>query len=143
MYRKFNSALFAVVTTGLFGISAAMAAPSYLDGSSKARGDYGQGVGSVAAPTYRATPAVRSFSYEPSQNLIGSTEKSKANNSAKVETKKATAPATAAQKDARAMRSFSYDPAAGTGAVSNRVRGSSTPLYSLPKTDARKFGGNW
>ena len=142
MSRKFNSALFVILTTGLFGVSAAMAAPSYLDGSSKARGDYGQGIGSFAAPMYRTTsPSVaRSYSYEPSQNLAASKPVSpKADASAKVETKKSTAGAIA-NNNTRSTRSYSYDPSSDSASASIRSS-SSTPLFLLPKGDNRKFGG--
>jgi hypothetical protein len=126
----------AAVSAVLLVFVASSWAQSYLDGSAKARGDYGQLPRisrSISQPTFQAAAprAERSFSYEPAPAV--KTEKAKSNPSA------GTNAMPNATANNRSTRSFSYDPAAGeNGAV--RTRSSSVPLYLLPKSDARKFG---
>ena len=88
MNTCFTKVSMLALVAGIFISSSAMA-QSYLDGSSKMRGDYGQMSRSQSGMSYRATvPNVqRSFSYEPSQNAIGSqkSNSNKSNDSAKAE----------------------------------------------------------
>ncbi len=68
MNTCFKRGLVLAVITSLSAISVNSAmAQSYLDGSAKARGDYGQMSRSSVSPMYRATAPIqeRSFSYEP------------------------------------------------------------------------------
>jgi hypothetical protein len=117
-------------------------AQSYLDGSAKARGDYGQMPRisrTVSQPTFQANApsATRSYSYEPAPAVKankGDSTNSKAKSSPSA--KANTAPNATANN--RSTRVYSYEPGMG---VSNSNRSSSTPLYLLPKSDARKFGG--
>jgi len=102
------------------------------------RGDYGQMSRSQPRLTYRANaPTVeRSFSYEPSQN----SEINKSSDSAKIESnKKSDSSGGVAQRETRTYRSFSYEPGTSNGTM--RSRSGSTPVWALPKTDSRKFGG--
>jgi len=106
-------------------------AQSYLDGSSKMRGDYGQMSRSVMSrPTYQATaPAqTRSFSYEPSQ----STPAPAANGCGGASNDKAAAPAPTARSDAGTVRSFSYEPS--MRANSAPAARPQTPAYLVPKS---------
>src|SRR5260221_12560355 len=69
MNARFKNGLIVAVVTGLSiaGVGNAMA-QSYLDGSAKARGDYGQMSRNQSSPMYRySAPSQRSFSYEPAQ----------------------------------------------------------------------------
>jgi len=143
MNMRFQKVLMTAVVIGLYATSSALAAPSYLDGSAKARGDYGQMSRGRSGMMYQNTsPSVqRSFSYEPSQNAIASqkSDSKKSSDSAKSETKKPDSSGAMAQRETRTYRSFSYEP--GTAGGTMRGRSGSTPLWALPKTDSRKYGG--
>ena len=122
-------------------------AQSYLDGSAKARGDYGQMSRSQSSPVYRyATPTQRSFSYEPALNNTqpaqtsgdcgcGSAngDKSAANNSP------AAPQGGVAQRSTQTYRAYSYEPSTSVGTMRSG-RSAATPLWALPKSDSRKFG---
>ena len=130
MNTRFKNGLIVAVVAGLSmaGVGSAMA-QSYLDGSAKMRGDYGQMSRSQASPTYRATaPSQRSFSYEPTPSAAQPAP-----------TQPATPQSSVAQKGTQTYRSYSYEP--GTPSSSMRSRSNSTPLWALPKSDPRKFGG--
>ena len=135
----------AVATLSLVFV-ASLWAQSYLDGSSKARGDYGQMSRSWSTPSYRVTTPSRSFSYEPAPAVKtdksdstkvksnaspkasdNSTAKAKDNTSANANA----APNATAQRNSQSTRQFSYEPSMG---VTNSRRSSSTPLYLVPKT---------
>jgi hypothetical protein len=135
MNTCFKRVLVLAIITGLSAISISSAmAQSYLDGSTKARGDYGQMLGRSVSPTYRATAPIqaRSFSYEPAP---GNADSGKT-----AATKQPTAPrGSVARKDTKNNRTYSYEPGPETGTM--RSRSGTTPLWTLPKSDSRKFGG--
>jgi hypothetical protein len=103
-------------------------AQSYLDGSAKARGDFGQMNRSSSQPMYRsmAPSNVQSFSYEPAPAVKTDKADKADNNKAKsnVAPKANVAPNTT-------TRNYSYEPSMGTSSSS---RTSSTPLYLVPKS---------
>jgi hypothetical protein len=147
MNTRFRMGLIVAVATGLSvaGIDKAMA-QSYLDGSSKARGDYGQMSRSQSRSMYQATAPTqqRSFSYEPaptaakpSQPANGNADNGKTNAS----NQPASPQGTVAQRGTQTYRAYSYEPGAGTSSGTMRSRSGSTPLWALPKNDSRKFGG--
>ncbi|HZZ26652.1 MAG TPA: hypothetical protein VFE46_01490 [Pirellulales bacterium] len=131
MNTHFKNGLMVAVVTGLSitAIGSAMA-QSYMDGSSKMRGDYGQMSRSQLRPTYQAAaPAQqRSFSYEPTPVTAQPTQPGSAQGSV-------------AQRSTQTYRAYSYEPNAGTSSGTMRSRSGSTPLWALPKSDSRKFGG--
>ncbi len=146
MNTRFQKGLIVAVVIGLSmaGISSAMA-QSYLDGSAKARGDYGQMSRSQSRPTYRymAPSPQRSFSYEPAQAATQSSQPSTGcgcGDTASVNAANNSAPhASVAQRGTQTYRAYSYEPGMTTGSMGSRS--GSTPLWALPKTDSRKFGG--
>jgi hypothetical protein len=149
MNTRFKNSLIvaAVAAIALAGIGSALA-QSYLDGSAKMRGDYGQMSRSQASPMYRYTTPnqQRSFSYEPDQPASQPSQSTSGCGGGHADNGKATTsnPPTApqggiAQKGTQAYSSYSYEP--GTSSGTMRSRSNSTPLWALPKTDSRKFGG--
>src|SRR5262245_22711054 len=152
MNANYRKLLTVSVVAGLVALAAEMAsAQSWLDASSKMRGNYGQagasssvGGGTVyRAPVIASAPAAtRSFSYEPSQATGGcgsaatpapaastakkapatDTVKKVPDTTKKVETAKK-APAT--------TRSYSYEPSVRS--YSAPAARSQTPLYLVPK----------
>jgi hypothetical protein len=135
MNTCFKRGLVLAVITSLSAISVNSAmAQSYLDGSAKARGDYGQMSRNSVSPMYWTTAPIqqRSFSYEaaPSNSDSGKT----------AATKQPTAPqGSVARKDTKNDRTYSYEPGPATGTM--RSRSGTAPLWALPKSDSRKFGG--
>jgi len=123
-----------VVSAGLalFAIAAEVAsAQSWLDASSKMRGNYGQAGASSSfsggtvyrAPVIaRAPAATRSFSYDPAA-AAGTVKKAPA------ATKKTETAKTEVAKKAPVTRSFSYEPSYSAPAA--RLQ---TPLYLVPKS---------
>jgi hypothetical protein len=149
MHTCFKKSLVVAVVTGLsvVGIGSAMA-QSYLDGSAKMRGDYGQMSRSQSSPIYRYTTPnqQRSFSYEPAPPAqqpspsTGGCGGGHADSGKDTASNPPAAPqAGIAQKGTQTYRSYSYEP--GTSNRTLRSRSNSTPLWALPKTDSRKFGG--
>jgi hypothetical protein len=147
MNTRFTKVSWLVVLTGMLASSSAMA-QSYVDGGSKARGDFGQLSRSQARMTYRAgaTSAQRSFSYEPAPNVAQqsqSTGNSGRANSDSNKTSANTQPSApqgnVAQRGEQNYRAYSYEPGMSNGTT--RSRSGSTPLWALPKSDSRKFGG--
>jgi hypothetical protein len=135
MNTRFKNSLIVAVVAGLSmaEVGSAMA-QSYLDGSAKMRGDYGQMSRNQASPTYRSTaPSQRSFSYEPAPSAAQPAQSQSA------QTQPATPQGSVAQKGTQTYRSYSYEP--GTQSGTMRSRSNSTPLWALPKSDPRKFGG--
>ncbi len=147
MNTCFKNSLMAAVVTGLsIAAIGSATAQSYLDGSSKMRGDYGQMMRSQSQPMYRATAPTqqRSFSYEPapvtaqpSQPANGNMESGKTDAS----NQPASPQGSVAQRNTQTYRAYSYEPNAGTSNGMMRNRSGSTPLWALPKSDSRKFGG--
>ena len=152
MNTCFKKGLFVAVVAGLSiaGIGSAMA-QSYLDGSAKARGDYGQMSRNQSRPMYQATAPTqqRSFSYEPAPATAQPSQPTGGCGYGNAESGKTIAssqPANpqggVAQRDTRTYRSYSYEPGT-TSSGTMRNRSNSTPLYALPKSDPRKVGGGW
>lgn len=148
MNTRFTKVLMLGTVAGLFVTASAMAGESYLDASSKMRGEFGQTSRRATEyrPMYRASAptlaqqqpapnAEQRFSYEPRQ--IAGDSRSSASDSANKN-----APNATAQRDTRTYRSFSYEPGTAPSAAM-RSRSNSTPLYALPKSDPRKVGGGW
>ena len=149
--------LLLAVAGGFFASEAAMAKPSYLDGSAKARGDYGKTSSSTSRQSrpcgvYRSAPATvrpesssdaaaqaptqeRSFSYEPSQQQQSSS-------GCGCNTTTEQAPATT-RRSTQTYRSYSYEPSMGSSPrrmqSSRAQRSSRTPSYLLQKTDPGKY----
>src|SRR5262245_19954184 len=146
IYRKL---LTASVAAGLVALAAEVAsAQSWLDASSKMRGNYGQaGASSVSGGTVYRAPVIarapattRSFSYEPAQATGGcgsapapaastatkapaTDTVKKAPDNKKVET---------AKKAPTTTRTFSYEPSVRS--YSAPATRSQTPLYLVPKS---------
>jgi hypothetical protein len=130
-YLKTSFSVAAVAAVAL-GFVASTWAQSYLDGSAKMRGDYGQlpRISRIVPMYQAAAPTVaRSYSYEPAPNT-----KVEKGNTAK--SNPIAAPNATAQRNTRTTRSFSYEPGMGV----SFVRSFATPLYELPKSDSRKLG---
>jgi hypothetical protein len=135
MNASYRRLLTASVALGLLALAAEVAsAQSWLDGSSKMRGNYGQaGVSrSVSGGTVyrapviaRAPAATRSFSYEPAP-ATGTVKK------APDTTKKTEIAKADNAKKAPVTRSFSYEPTLGS--TSSPAVRSQTPLYLVPKS---------
>lgn len=147
MNTRFTKSLMAVVVAGvsIAGASSAMA-QMYLDGSAKARGDYGQMSRNQSRPTYRymAPSQQRSFSYEPSTSAAQPAQATDGcgcatSGSASASNQPAAPQGGVAQRSTQTYRAYSYEP--GTTVGTMRGRSNSTPLWALPKTDSRKFGG--
>jgi hypothetical protein len=151
MNARFKNSLIVTVMSGLSVVGFSNAtAQSYLDGSAKARGDYGQMSRSQSVPSYRVTAPSqqRSFSYQPVPTPTtdqpsqpsgdcgcGNADSGKAGAS-----NQATAPqGGVAQRGTQTYRAYSYEPGMSSGTL--RSRSNSTPLYLLPKTDSRRLGG--
>jgi hypothetical protein len=131
MNARFTKVLMLFGVVGLFASTNTMA-QSYLDGSSKMRGDYGQ----MSRPVYRqAAPMIaernaagtpRNFSYEPSQAapVNGGCGCGAAPSAPTA------APAPIAQGPTQTYRAYSYEPSGRA----NSAIGSQTPLYLVPKS---------
>jgi hypothetical protein len=135
-YRKLLAVL---VGLALFAIAAEVAsAQSWLDGSSKMRGDYGQMSRSVvtARPMYQATApnGQRSFSYEPAQAASAPAPAANGCDCGSAPSAATAAPAPMAQTQTQSTRSFSYEPSTRAGVASPMVRGAQTPAYLVPKS---------
>jgi hypothetical protein len=116
------------ISAALIGaLVASSSAQSYLDGSSKARGDFGQMNRSYSTYRYAAPNVNRTFSYEPAPAV--KTDKTDKTNSDSQKANNNTAPK--AKAPSTTTRSYSYEPSMG---ASNNSRSSSTPLYLVPKT---------
>jgi hypothetical protein len=142
MSKFFKTGSMVAVVVALSAATAS--AQSYLDGSSKARGDFGTGSrGAVmqSRPMYQAAPSTqRSFSYEPAPRADQPSQNAKSG-SAKVDSKAPmTAPKADMRKETRTYRSFSNEPGTSGGTMRSRAS-SQTPTYLLPKSDSRKFSG--
>ncbi|HEY2827129.1 MAG TPA: hypothetical protein VGJ04_05970 [Pirellulales bacterium] len=112
-------------------------AQSYLDGSAKARGDYGQLSRisrSSAQPMLRATaPSVtRSFSYEPAPAVKTDKAGKGADTNDKAKTDSSAKAAPNAAASTQSARSYSYEPSMGSASAS--AARSQTPLYLVPKS---------
>ncbi|HEY2827742.1 MAG TPA: hypothetical protein VGJ04_09105 [Pirellulales bacterium] len=149
MNTRYSMGLIAAVVTGLsvVGIGSAMA-QSYLDGSAKARGDYGQTSHSQTSPMYRySTPTQRTFSYEPAPSTAQPAQPAGGcgSGTASSGTSAANNPPAApqggvAQRGTQTNRSYSYEPGTSSGTMRSS-RSNAAPLWALPKSDSRKFGG--
>lgn len=166
MNSYWKTCILLAVAACLFASEAAIAAPTYLDSSAKARGDYGRGssgssMRSRSYRAYRPAPMIarsesapsevaqapvaeRRFSYEPSSQVetsgdccCGSSVRSEQ------------APETA-QRSTESRRSFSYEPSTESGTAQPSVRSYSVPRmrsprssrqrgYMLQKTDPNKY----
>lgn len=127
-----NCLILTAVAALVVALVSSSSAQSYLDGSAKARGDYGQMNRSSSQPMFRsvAPSNVRSYSYEPAPAV--KTDKSDKTDKAKGDsnkTKSNVAPKANAAPNTT-TRSYSYEPSRET---SNSSRSSSTPLYLVPK----------
>jgi hypothetical protein len=129
------------VAAGMLCItSQLMAGQSYLDGSAKARGDYGQMEirnNRSNGNYYYSAPATETAQQESTAN--GQT-------SSQANAQQQTPSSVAENNNTQTTRSFSYDPntaasSMGTGTTMQRRSNSSQPLWALPKSDPRKFGG--
>jgi len=143
MNTCFKKSLIVAIVASLSVAAASAMAQSYLDGSSKMRGDYGQMSRSVVTsrPTYTATAPTqtRSFSYEPSQAAPAPAPAESGCGCggcgcgcAAAPNAPAAAPAPTAQRDAGTVRSFSYEPPARTNSAP--AARAATPLYLVPKS---------
>jgi hypothetical protein len=137
MTTCFKHGLLAPFAVGLAIVASGNAmAQSYLDGSAKMRGDYGQMSRRVitSRPAYTATAPsqTRSFSYEPSQAAPAPAPATSGYGGGNVASSATAAPAPTAQKDAGTVRSFSYEPS--MRANSAPPARAQTPLYLVPKT---------
>ena len=138
MKASFKYGSIAAAAVGLSIVAGSAMAQSYLDGSAKMRGDYGQMSRSIVTtrPTYTATaPAqTRSFSYEPSQSAPAPAPAAGGCGCGcgGPASDQAAAPAPTAQRDTGTVRSFSYEP---TMRVNSAPAGRpQTPAYLVPKT---------
>jgi len=132
MNANYRRLLTASVVLGLLALAVeAASAQSWLDASSKMRGNYGQAGASSSvsggtvyrAPTIARAPAVtRSFSYEPAP--VTGTVKKAPDTAKKTETAK-----TETAKKAPVTRSFSYEPSYSAPAARSQA-----PLYLVPKS---------
>src|ERR1043166_4562512 len=115
MNTRFTKVLLLAVVASPMVVAIAMAGDSYLDASSKARGDYGQVSRSMveSRPIYRseapvialtqpAPSAQQRFSYEPRQSAGSGT--------GKADNGKSNPPNAMAQRETRTYRSYSYEP---------------------------------
>jgi len=112
-------------------------AQSYLDGSAKARGDYGQLSRisrSYSQPMLRATAssATRSFSYEPAPAVKTDKAGKGADTNAKSKSDSSTKAALNAAANTQSTRSYSYEPSMGT--TSTPIARSQATLYLVPKS---------
>jgi len=127
-----KKSLIVAIVASLSVAAASAMAQSYLDGSSKMRGDYGQVSHSIMTtrPTYTATAPTqsRSFSYEPSQAAPAPAADGCGCGGASSD--KTATPAPTARKDA-GTRSFSYEPSMRTNAAP--AARPQTPAYLVPK----------
>jgi hypothetical protein len=154
MNTRFKNGLIVAVVAGfsLAGVGQAMP-QSYLDGSAKMRGDYGQMSRSQSSPMYRYTAPSqqRSFSYEPAQQAPSAAQPAPTNGGCGCGTadsgktaasnQPAAGQGSVAQRSTQTNRSFSYEPGTTSSNGAMRNRSSSTPLWALPKSDPRKSGG--
>jgi hypothetical protein len=135
MNTCFKNSLIVAVVASLSLATSAMA-QSYLDGSSKMRGDYGQMSRSVmtSRPTYTATaPAqTRSFSYEPSQSTPAPAPVANGCGCGGASSDQAATPAPTAQRDTGTVRSFSYEPSIRVNSAP--AARAQTPAYLVPKS---------
>lgn len=135
MNTHFKVTLILTVIVGLCVSAVAMAGESWLNAGSKMRGEFGTTSRSPVAstPIYRSAPPVVAQS-QPAPNTVAQAPTE--------ERRFSYEPAKPAEKKAdatvRTNRRFSYEPGYSSGSMS---RSSSRPLYELPKTDSRRFGG--
>lgn len=126
------------VATGMLAIaSQLMAGQSYLDGSAKARGDYGQ-------MEIRSNRSGSYYYYYRAPATETAQQESNANGQTGSQTNaQQQAPNSVAENNTQTTRSYSYEPgtAASSMGMAERRSNSSQPLWALPKTDQRKFGG--
>jgi hypothetical protein len=142
MNANYRKLLTVSVVAGLVALAAEMAnAQSWLDASSKMRGNYGQAGASSSisggmvyrAPVIaRASAATRSFSYEPSAATpapaASTAKKAPATDTVK-KVPDTTKKVETAKKAPTTTRSFSYEPSYSAPAARSQ-----TPLYLVPKT---------
>lgn len=139
MNTCFKNGLIVAVAASLSVLATGSAmAQSYLNGSSKMRGDYGQmpRSASTARPMYQATTpsGERSFSYEPSQAAPAPAPAANGCGCGSAPSTATAAPAPMAQSQTQSTRSFSYEPSTRAGVASPMVRGAQTPAYLVPKS---------
>jgi hypothetical protein len=142
MNMRFRKVLAVLVGTGLFALATEMvSAQSWLDASSKMRGDYGQAGASRSyggstvyrAPVIASAPAAtRSFSYEPSAATpapaASTAKKAPATDTVK-KVPESTKRVDTTKKAPTTTRSFSYEPSYSAPAARSQ-----TPLYLVPKS---------
>jgi hypothetical protein len=141
MNANYRKLLTVSVVAGLVALAAEIAsAQSWLDASSKVRGNYGQaGASSVGGGTVyrapviaRAPVATRSFSYEPSAATpapaASTAKKAPATDTVK-KVLDTTKKVETAKKAPTTTRSFSYEPSYSAPAARSQ-----TPLYLVPKS---------
>ncbi len=140
MNANYRKLLTVSVVAGLVALAAEIAsAQSWLDASSKVRGNYGQaGASSVGGTVYRAPViarapvATRSFSYEPSAATpapaASTAKKAPATDTVK-KVLDTTKKVETAKKAPTTTRSFSYEPSYSAPAARSQ-----TPLYLVPKS---------
>jgi len=125
-----------IAAAGLSIVAGSAMAQSYLDGSAKMRGDYGQlsrrAITSQPAYTATAPAQTRSFSYEPSQGTPAPAPAAGVGGYGNAPSRATTAPAPTTQRDTGTTRSFSYEPS--MRANSAPAARAQTPLYLVPKS---------
>jgi hypothetical protein len=156
MNTRFGKVLAILVATSLVAfVTQLVAAQSYLDGSAKARGNFGQAGASSTwngGYSYRA-PASAIVRQQSAPSTVAKTPAAPAPNAVAKAPEKAdtrtfsyepqasgcgsangaatSAPNATAKKDNGTTRSYSYEPAERTNSA---PRSSQTPLYLVPKT---------
>ena len=127
------------VATGMLTIaSQLMAGQSYLDGSAKARGDYGQ----MEIRNNRNTGNY--YNYTAQATETAQQETTNGQTSSQASAQQQSSSSVAENNNTQTTRSFSYDPntaASSMGTTQRRSNSSQQPLWALPKSNQRKFGG--
>jgi hypothetical protein len=127
------------VATGMLTIaSQLMAGQSYLDGSAKARGDYGQ----MEIRNNRTSGNYYNYRAQATETARQETTAS-GQTSSQANAQQQAPSSVAENNNTQTTRSFSYDPntAAPSMGTTERRSNSTQPLWALPKTNQRKFGG--
>jgi hypothetical protein len=131
-----------IVATGILAIaSQLMAGQSYLDGSAKARGDYGQ----MEIRNNRNNGNYYNYRAQTTETAQQETTAS-GQTSSQANTQQQAPSSIAENNNTQTTRSYSYDPntaasSTGTMGTTQRRSNSTQPLWALPKSDQRKFGG--
>lgn len=127
------------VAAGMLVIaSQLMAGQSYLDGSAKARGDYGQ-------MESRNNRSGSNYYYyrAPAAEMAQQETTASGQTSSQANAQQQAPNSVAENNNTQTTRSFSYEPGTAASSIptAERRSNSSQPLWALPKTDQRKFGG--